>query len=59
MMDYVLRRNDTVGLNMWMLFFIMISIEVKTHEGGRNGDQYDEGGILLVSTNISWSDSNK
>jgi hypothetical protein len=25
---------------------LMISIYVKTHEGGRNGDQNDEGGSL-------------
>jgi hypothetical protein len=46
MMDYVFRKNDTSGLNMWMLLFLMISIEVKTHESGRNGDQNDEGGSM-------------
>ena len=35
------------------------SIYVKTHEGDRNGDQNDEGGILWASANISWSDRNK
>jgi hypothetical protein len=45
-MDYVFRKNDTVGLNMSMLLLLIISIEVKTHEDGRNGDQIDEGGSL-------------
>ena len=44
MMDYVFRENDIAGLKTWMFLFLMISIEVKTHEGGRNGDQNDEGG---------------
>jgi hypothetical protein len=46
MMDYVFRKNDIVWLKMWMLLLLMISIYVKTHEGGRNGDQNDEGGSL-------------
>jgi hypothetical protein len=49
MMDYVFRKNDIAWLKMWMLlllFLLMISIYVKTHEGGRNGDQNDEGGSL-------------
>ena len=46
MMNYVLKKNDIAWLNMWMLLFLMISIYVKTHEGGRNGDQNDEGGSL-------------
>jgi hypothetical protein len=45
-MDYVFRKNDTIGLNMWMLLLLIISIEVKTREDGRNGDQNDEGGIF-------------
>jgi hypothetical protein len=45
-MDYVFRKNDTAGLNMWMLLFLIISIEMKTHEDGRNGDKNDEGGSL-------------
>jgi hypothetical protein len=44
-MDYVFRKNDTTGLNMWMLLLLIIPIEVKTHEDGRNGDQNDEGRI--------------
>jgi hypothetical protein len=41
MMDYVFRKNNIAWLKMWILFFLffMISIYVKTHEGGRNGDQ--------------------
>jgi hypothetical protein len=58
-MDYVFRKNDTTGLNMWMLLLLIISIEVKSHEDGRNGDQNDEGGILRDSTNISWLENNK
>jgi hypothetical protein len=46
MMDYVCRKNDIAWLKMWMLLLLMISIYVKTHEGGRNGDQNDEGGSL-------------
>jgi hypothetical protein len=46
MMDYVFRKNDIAWLKMWMLLLLMISIYVKTHEGGRNGDQNDEGGSL-------------
>jgi hypothetical protein len=46
MMDYVFRKNDIAGLKMRMLMLLMISIYVKTHEGGRNGDQNDEGGSL-------------
>jgi hypothetical protein len=45
-MDYVFRNNDKIGLNMWMLLLLIISIEVKTHEDGWNGDQNDEGGSL-------------
>ena len=45
-MDYLFRKNDTTGLNMWMLLFLIISIEVKTHDDGMNGDQHDEGGSL-------------
>ena len=45
-MDYVFRKNDTIGLIMWMFLLHIISIEVKTHEDGRNGDQNDEGGSL-------------
>jgi hypothetical protein len=45
-MDYVFRKNDTTGLKMWMLLLLIISIKVKTHEDGRNGDQNDEGGSL-------------
>ena len=37
---------------MWMFLLLIISIEVKTHEDGRNGDQNDEGGSLWDSTNI-------
>jgi hypothetical protein len=54
MMDYVFMKNDIAWLNMWMLLlFLMISIYVKTHEDGRNGDQNDEGGSMWDSTNIS------
>jgi hypothetical protein len=45
-MDYVFRKIDTIGLNMLMLLLLIISIEVKTHEDGRNGDQNVEGGSL-------------
>ena len=45
-MDYVIRKNDTTGLNMWMLLLLIISIKVKTHEDGRNGDKNDEGESL-------------
>jgi hypothetical protein len=45
-MDYVFRKNDITGLNMWMLLLLIISIEVKTHEDGRNGDRNDEGTSL-------------
>jgi hypothetical protein len=45
-MDYVFRKNDTTRLNMWILLLLIISIEVKTHEDGSNGDQNDEGGSL-------------
>ena len=45
-MDYVFKKNDTTGLNMWMLLLLIISIEVKTHEDGKNGDQNDEGGSM-------------
>jgi hypothetical protein len=45
-MDYVFRKKDTTGLNMWMFLLLIISIEVKTHEDGRNCDQNDEGGSL-------------
>jgi hypothetical protein len=58
-MDYVFKKNDTTGLNMWMLLVLIISIKVKTHEDGRNGDQNDEGESLCASTNISWSYDNK
>ena len=46
MMDYIFRKNDIAWLKMWMLFLLMISIYVNTYEGGRNGDQNDEGGSL-------------
>ena len=46
MMDYVLKKNDTTRLNMWMLLLLIFSMKVKTHEDGRNGDQNDEGRIL-------------
>jgi hypothetical protein len=45
-MDCVFMKNDTTWLNMWMLLLLIISIEVKTHEDGGNGDQNDEGGSL-------------
>ena len=53
MMDYVFRKNDISWLNMWMLLLHMTSIYVKIHEGGRNGDQKDEGGSLRAYTNTS------
>ena len=46
MMDYVFRKNDIAWLKMWMLLLLMISIYVKTHESGRNGDKNDEGLIM-------------
>jgi hypothetical protein len=54
MMDYVFRKNDIAWLKMWMLLlFLMTSIYVKTHEGGRNGDQKDGRESLRASTNTS------
>jgi hypothetical protein len=41
-----IQENDIAWLNMWMLLLLMTSIYVKTHEGGRNGDQKDGGGSL-------------
>jgi hypothetical protein len=45
-MDYVFSKNDTTRLNMWMMLLLIISIEVKTHEDGRNDDQNDKGRSL-------------
>jgi len=41
-----LGKNDIAWLKMWILLLLMISMYVKAHEGGRNGDQNDEGGSL-------------
>jgi hypothetical protein len=46
MMDYVSRKSGISWLKMWMLLLLMNSICVKSHEGGRNGDQKDGGGIM-------------
>jgi hypothetical protein len=53
MMDYVFRKNDIAWLKMWMLLFVMISIYVNNHEGGRNRDKKDEGESLRDSINTS------
>jgi hypothetical protein len=43
-----IQENDIAWLKMWMLLLLLLmnSIYVKTHEGGRNGNQKDGRGSL-------------